>query len=293
MQERLQKLIAQAGIASRRQAEEMIKNGRVTVNGDTAELGAKADPEIDHIKINGKLINDKLGKRENVYILLYKPKGYLSSVADPEGRKLVVDLVPKRLGKLYPVGRLDYQTEGLILMTNDGEFTQKVANSKTVPKVYEVKVKGLPTEVAINKLQRGVMLEDGFKTASCEIKTLAPTNTNAWYEITLYEGHNLQIRKMFDSIGHSVVKLRRIAIGNIREEQMPIGSYRVLSEKEVRELISPRRKVESKLKAELPTKTKLEKHSRTLKPKKPKKKKKVILSPRIIAKAKATRRKID
>ncbi|HRH42476.1 MAG TPA: pseudouridine synthase [Pyrinomonadaceae bacterium] len=290
MQERLQKLIAQAGIASRRQAEEMIRSHQVTVNGETAELGTKADPETDHIKINGKLINPKLVKHENAYILLYKPKGYLSSVADPEGRKLVVDLVPKRLGKLYPVGRLDYQTEGLILMTNDGNFTQKVANSKTVPKIYEVKVKGLPTEVAINKLRRGVVLEDGFKTSPCEIKTLAPTKTNAWFEVTLYEGHNQQIRKMFDSIGNSVVKLRRIAIGNIREEKMPIGSYRELSEKEIKELLSPRKKVETNPKEEFKAKPKLEKHSRTLKPKKPKKKKKVILSNNVIARAKAIRR---
>lgn len=293
MQERLQKLIAQAGIASRRQAEEMIRSGNVSVNGETAKLGAKADPETDHIKINGKLINSKLGRRENVYILLYKPKGYLSSVADPEGRKLVVDLVPKRLGKLYPVGRLDFQTEGLILMTNDGEFTQKVANSKTVAKVYEVKVKGLPTEVAINKLRRGVTLEDGFKTAPCEIKTLAPTKTNAWYEITLYEGHNQQIRKMFDSIGNSVVKLRRIAIGNIREEKMPIGAFRELSAKEIKELLAPRRKVETKPKVDFNAKPKLEKHSRSLKPKKPKQKKRTPLSANDIARAKAIRRKFD
>ncbi len=270
MQERLQKLIAQAGIASRRQAEEMIKNGLVSVNGETAELGTKADPDSDHIKINGKLINSKLGKRENVYLLLNKPKGYLSSVADPEGRKLVVDLVPKRLGKLYPVGRLDFQTEGLILMTNDGEFTQKVANSKTVAKGYEVKVKGLPTEVAINKLRRGVMLDDGFKTAPCAIKTLAPTNSNAWYEVTLYEGHNQQIRKMFDLIGHSVVKLRRIAIGNIREEFMPIGAYRELSKREIKELLDPRIKPAPESKLDASGKPKLDKHSRTLKPKKPK-----------------------
>ena len=132
MTERLQKLIAQAGIASRRQAEEMIKSGMVTVNGEIAQLGAKADPEKDHIKVNGKLINSKIGKQKNVYILLNKPKGVLSSVSDTEDRKLVTDLVPAKLGKLYPVGRLDFQSEGLILLTNDGEFSQKVAGSKTI-----------------------------------------------------------------------------------------------------------------------------------------------------------------
>jgi 23S rRNA pseudouridine2605 synthase len=288
MQERLQKLIARAGIASRRQAEELITNGQVTVNGETAQLGTKADPETDHIKVNGKLINAKLEHRKNVYLLVNKPKGYLSTVADTKGRKLVTDLV-KGFGKLHPVGRLDFQSEGLIILTNDGEFTQKVANSKKVAKVYEVKVKGLPTEVAINKLRRGTVLEDGFKTSPCEIKILAPTKNNAWYEITLYEGHNLQIRKMFDTVGHSVVKLRRIAIGNIREEKMPIGAYRELSEKELKEIVSPIKKVSTKPIPERLSKPKLEKHSRTLKPKKPKRKKRTSLSSSDIARAKAIR----
>lgn len=288
MQERLQKLIAQAGIASRRQAEELIINGQVTVNGERATLGMKADPETDHIKVNGKLINAKLGKHENVYILLNKPKGVLTSVADPERRKLVVDLVPKSYGKLHPVGRLDFQTEGLILLTNDGEFTNYISSSRKIPKLYEVKVKGLPTEVAINKLRRGTVLEDGFKTSPCEIKTLEPTKSNAWYEVTLYEGHNQQIRKMFDSIGHSVVKLRRLAIGNLRDDKMPIGSFRLLSEAEVKEFFkpsAPKAKVKPKVES-----TKPAKHSRSITPKKPKKKKKVTLSPRDIARARATRR---
>ena len=145
MQERLQKLIAQAGIASRRHAEELIAAGEVTVNGAIiTTLGTKADPDTDHIKVNGKLINPALKKRETVYILLNKPKGYLSSAADPEGRKLVTDLV-KGHGKLHPVGRLDYNTEGLIILTNDGDFNNVVAASRTIPKIYEVKVKGLPT----------------------------------------------------------------------------------------------------------------------------------------------------
>jgi 23S rRNA pseudouridine2605 synthase len=238
MQERLQKLIAQAGIASRRGAEELIKAGEVSVNGEVAELGAKADPETDHIKVHGKLINAKLEKRANVYILLNKPKGYLSSAADPEGRKLVTDLV-KNYGKVYPVGRLDYNTEGLIILTNDGEFTNRVASSKMFAKVYEVKVKGLPNENAINKLRRGVRLEDGFKTAPAEIKELKHTENNGWYEVTLYEGHNQQIRKMFDFIGHSVVKLRRISIGHVKDERIPVGAYRELDEDEVRQFFNP------------------------------------------------------
>ncbi len=233
MQERLQKLIAQAGIASRRAAEELIKAGDVSVNGEiVTELGTKADPEKDHIKVRGKLINPALQKRSNVYVLLNKPKGYLSSAADPEGRKLVVDLV-KGHGRLHPVGRLDYNTEGLIILTNDGEFTNYVASSRTIPKVYDVKVKGMPTPVAINKLRRGVTLEDGYKTAPADIKELNHTEKNGWYEVTLLEGHNQQIRKMFDAIGHSVVKLKRIAIGPISDPYLPVGTSRSLTAEEL------------------------------------------------------------
>jgi len=239
MQERLQKLIAQAGIASRRKAEELIANGEVTVNGEiVTELGTKADPEIDHIKVGGKLINTKLERRANIYILLNKPKGYLSSAADPENRKLVVDLV-KGLGKLHPVGRLDFNTEGLIILTNDGEFTNFMTTSKSIPKVYDVKTKGLPTEVALNKLRRGTVLPDGFKTAPAEIKSLKPTANNGWYEVTLFEGHNQQIRKMFDSVGHSVVKLKRVSIGHIADEHLKPGEYRQLSEEEVKQFKNP------------------------------------------------------
>jgi 23S rRNA pseudouridine2605 synthase len=273
MLERLNKLIAQAGIASRRGAEELIQNGEVTVNGEIiTELGTKADPERDHIKVGGKLINLKLEKREKVYILLNKPKGYLSSAADPEGRKLVTDLV-KGYGKLHPVGRLDYNTEGLIILTNDGEFTNLVASSKRIPKVYEVKTKGIPTEVAINKLRRGTRLEDGFKTAPAEIKILKPTENNGWYEVTLTEGHNQQIRKMFDSIGHSVVKLKRLAIGHINYNRLPVGAYRELDAEEVKAFSNPvkpqKPKVEIKDKD---AKVKLPTHSRALKPKRPSKK---------------------
>src|SRR6476620_8211609 len=242
MQERLQKIIAQAGIASRRAAEELIKNGEVTVNGETVtELGTKADPEKDHIKVRGKLINTAVKNRTNAYILLNKPKGYLSSAADPEGRKLVVDLV-KGHGRLHPVGRLDYNSEGLIILTNDGDFTNFVASSKKIPKVYEVKVKGIPNDNAINKLRRGIQLEDGFKTAPAEINPLKSTENNAWFEVTLHEGHNQQIRKMFDAVGNSVVNLRRISIGHVKDDRIPVGAYRELDEKEVKEFINPSNK---------------------------------------------------
>lgn len=237
MPERLQKLIAQAGIASRRAAEELIRNGEVTVNGEiVTELGTKADPEKDHIKVKGKLINQKLKGHAQVHLLVNKPKGFLSSAADPEGRKLVTDLV-KGFGRLHPVGRLDFNSEGLIILTNDGDFTNIVASSKRIPKVYEVKVKGLPPRAAINKLRRGVLLEDGFKTAPAEIHELPSTEKNGWYEVILYEGHNQQIRKMFDAISHSVVKLRRTAIGNLRDPYLKTGSSRKLTEEEVKDLV--------------------------------------------------------
>ena len=175
----------------------------------------------------------KLPKREKAYILLNKPKGYLSSAADPEGRKLVTDLV-KGYGKLHPVGRLDYNTEGLIILTNDGDLTNLIASSRTIPKVYVVKTKGIRTEVAIKKLRRGTVLEDGFKTAPCEIEILTPTNKNGWYQVTLMEGHNQQIRKMFDSIGHSVVKLKRTPIGHIKDDRIPVGAYRELDDDEIK-----------------------------------------------------------
>jgi len=238
VQERLQKLISQAGIASRRAAEQLILEGEVSINGKTVmELGTKADPDTDHIKVRGKLINTALKNRENTYVLLNKPKGYLSSVSDPEGRKLVTDLV-KGHGRLHPVGRLDFNTEGLIILTNDGAFTNAVAASKRIPKVYVVKVKGIPTPVAVRQLARGVRLDDGFKTSPAEIKTLKPTDKNGWYEVTLYEGHNQQIRKMFDSIGHSVVKLKRISIGEVRDENLAVGKSRKLTPAELNSLFS-------------------------------------------------------
>lgn len=244
MEERLQKLISQAGIASRRAAEDLIKAGEVAVNGEiVTELGTKADPEKDSIKVRGKLINTKLTERENVYVLLYKPRGFLSSVADPEGRRLVTDLVPPSLGKLYPVGRLDYMTEGLIILTNDGEFTNFITQSKNrVPKVYEVKVKGIPNEKQIETLRRGVRLDGGFRTSPAEVSLLDSTENNAWYEVTLYEGHNQQIRRMFDAIGHSVTKLNRIGIGHIRDERLKSGQYRFLTPQEVARFLKPKAK---------------------------------------------------
>lgn len=248
MQERLQKIIATAGIASRRHAEQMIAAGEVTVNGKViTEPGTKADAEVDHIKVRGKLINPVLKKVEKVHVLLNKPRGYLSSVSDPEGRPTVVELLPQSLGRLYPVGRLDFNTEGLLLLTNDGEFTNFVTSARNkVEKVYEAKVKGVPDEKSIERLRRGVTLEDGVRTAPAKIRQTAETGNNSWFEVVLHEGKNQQIRRMFDVIGHSVIKLRRSQIGLLRDDHLKPGHWRKLSSDEVSLLRRKRQPARSK-----------------------------------------------
>ena len=235
MEQRLQKLIAAAGIASRRHAEELISSGQVSVNGRVVtELGTKADPEKDHIKVRGKLINALLQDRKKIYVLLNKPRGYLSSVSDPEGRPLVTDLLPSSFGRVYPVGRLDFNTEGLLLLTNDGEFTNFITSARNrVRKVYQAKVKGVPPESAVERLRRGVVLEDGTRTALAGIRRVEETGTNAWFEVILHEGRNQQIRQMFDLVGHSVLKLRRVRIGFLREDNLRPGEWRSLTQNEV------------------------------------------------------------
>jgi len=241
MQQRLQKLIASAGIASRRHAEGLITAGQVQVNGQVVtELGVKADPATDHIKVKGRLINALLAQQEKVYVLLNKPKGYLSSMADPKGRPLVIDLIPSSLGRLHPVGRLDFNTEGLILLTNDGELTNLVTSARNrIPKVYQVKVKGVPPNSAIVRLRRGIDIGDGERTAPAEVRELRATETNAWFEVTLHEGRNQQIRRMFDAIGHSVTKLRRTRIGPFDDRNLKPGGWRRLMESEVRRFKRP------------------------------------------------------
>jgi 23S rRNA pseudouridine2605 synthase len=244
MEERLQKLIATAGLASRRHAEQMIEAGEVTVNGQIVNtLGAKADPDKDHIKVRGRLINPLLKNREKIYILLNKPRGYLSSAADPEGRPLVTQLVPEALGRVHPVGRLDFNTEGLLILTNDGDLTNYVTAARNkVAKVYEVKVKGVPPEVSIERLRRGIILDDGVKTKPAEIEMSEQSESNAWFRVILHEGRNQQIRKMFDAIGHSVVKLRRVQIGPINDERLPTAHWRMLAPAEVAQLMGAKRR---------------------------------------------------
>jgi pseudouridine synthase len=235
-QERLQKIIAKAGIASRRRAEEMIRNGQVTVNGRVVtELGTRADSESDHVKVDGKLITKAEKHR---YILIYKPRQVMTTVNDPNGRPTVVDLVKGVKERVFPVGRLDFQSEGLLLLTNDGELAYKVSHPKHGSvKTYHVKVRGVPQERIIEKLSRGITL-DGKRTMPCEISRLRTTGRgedegNSWFEVLLREGRTQQIRKMFSAVGHPVSKLRRVAIGQVRDGNLEAGQWRDLTPREV------------------------------------------------------------
>ena len=237
--ERLQKIIAHAGFASRREAETMIREGKVTVNGRVVtELGSKADPAHDHIKVDGKLITRAEPLR---YFLLYKPREVMTTRKDPEGRRTVIDLIKGVRERINPVGRLDYHSEGLILLTNDGEL----GNQLTHPvhgwvKTYHVKVRGVPEQRLIEKLERGITL-DGKRTLPCEIQRMKTTGKgddegNSWYEVKLREGRTRQIRKMFQAMGHPVSKLRRVAIGPLSDPRLGPGDYRELTKQEVKML---------------------------------------------------------
>jgi 23S rRNA pseudouridine2605 synthase len=239
MHERLQKIIAHAGVASRREAESMIRSGRVTVNGEVVtELGSKADVERDHIKVDGKLITRKETHR---YILLYKPKEVMTTVEDPQGRVTVIDLIRGIRERIYPVGRLDFHSEGLVLLTNDGDLAFKVSHpTHGSVKTYSVKVRGVPDDRVIDKLRRGITLE-GKRTLPCEIERVKTTGVrddegNSWFQVKLREGRTQQIRKMFQAMGHPVSKLRRVAIGPISDPKLTPGVWRELSEKEVKML---------------------------------------------------------
>jgi 23S rRNA pseudouridine2605 synthase len=241
--ERLQKIIAHAGFASRREAETMIREGKVTVNGKVVtELGTRADAEHDHIKVNGKLITRAETHR---YILLYKPKEVMTTVEDPEGRKTVIQLVKGIRERIYPVGRLDFHSEGLILLTNDGDLAFKVSHPQHGSvKTYHVKVRGVPEDRLVDKLQRGITI-DGKRTLPCEIARMKTTGRstgrgedegNSWFEVRLREGRTQQIRKMFQAVGHPVSKLRRVAIGPLADPELGPGDWRELTPREVKML---------------------------------------------------------
>jgi 23S rRNA pseudouridine2605 synthase len=236
--QRLQKIIAAAGLASRRKAETLITEGRVRVNGQViAELGAKADPARDHIRVDGKLLQ---GPEQPRYYMLNKPKGYVTTVSDPEGRPTVMKFFERVAGRVFPVGRLDYQSEGLLLMTNDGALANALTRAAArVEKTYLVKVSGRPTESAIEQLRRGIMIERGKPGGGAGRVLTEPATVrlmrdaeNPWYEVVLTEGRNRQIRKLFEEIGHHVEKIRRVGYGALVLD-VPPGEVRELEPREV------------------------------------------------------------
>ena len=227
----MQKILAKAGIASRREAEKMMIEGRVMVNGKIIDtLGFKADPSKDHIKVDGKRLTRFEPK---VTLLLNKPRGYLSTVKDPQGRPTVMDLLKKVKWRIYPVGRLDFDAEGLLLLTNDGDLTHLLSHPRfSIPRTYLVKVGGVPDEKELTRLKRGVMLEDG-KGRVVSSYILRQGEKNSWVRVVVTEGRNRLVKRMFSAIGHPVLKLKRVEFGPIQLGNLLIGQFRYLNSEEV------------------------------------------------------------
>jgi 23S rRNA pseudouridine2605 synthase len=234
MQVRVQKIIAEMGIASRRQADEMVAEGRVIVNGKKAIPGTKADPAKDHIKLDGKLLT---GRREGkVYFMMNKPVNVMTTLEDPEGRPTIRDFLKKVKQRVYPVGRLDFDSEGLLLLTNDGELAHGIMHpSKKVPKTYRVKVKGVLDDKEIERLRKGVFIEGG-KTAPAKIRKLRMLKENSWLEVIITEGRKRQVRRMLDGVGHSVIRLIRTRIGRLDMGRLGPGEVRRLERQELEAL---------------------------------------------------------
>jgi len=237
MHTRLQKILSTAGISSRRAAETLIVEGRVTVNGTpVTELGSKADPDTDDIRVDGRRVKAP-GRRR--YILMYKPRGYITSRMDPEQRPTVNDLLLKGGVReyIYPVGRLDYESEGLLLLTSDGDLAEKLMHpSHAVPREYHVRVRGVPSEETLDRLSRGIVL-DGRKTAPAQIEIIKQVESSsggdAILSVLIHEGRNRQVRRMCEAVGHPVSRLKRVRIGPITDEDIRPGEFRDLSDKEV------------------------------------------------------------
>jgi 23S rRNA pseudouridine2605 synthase len=231
MQERLQKIIARAGIASRRKAEELMTQGQVRVNGEiVTELGTKADPERDHIRVQGKML--RFTHPNPLYLMLNKPRGCITSTSDPQGRPTVMDLLGRVRSRVYPVGRLDYNSEGLLLFTNDGDFANHVLAAKNlVPKTYHVKVSGRPLPKDLEAFRGGIKL-DGRLTAPAKIREIKP-GENPWFEVTLIEGRTNQIRRMFLKLGYHVEKLKRTKVGPVALGDLALGKHRALTPREL------------------------------------------------------------
>ena len=231
--ERLQKILADRGLASRRKAEDLIREGRVTVNGKVAVIGGKADPERDAIKVDGRRLS---ASPEKMYVLFNKPKNVVTTLKDPEDRTTVMDLVSLPKPRLFPVGRLDYDAEGLILLTNDGDLANKLSHpSNEIPRTYFVKVKGKPQRDEMQRLSRGIRLEDGI-TAPCGIAPIRETEGNTWVEMVLHEGRNRQVKRMWEKLGYPVLKLKRVAFGGLKLGSLNPGEFRILRPDEVQKL---------------------------------------------------------
>lgn len=232
LQIRLQKVIADAGVTSRRKAEEMIVQGRVEVNGEIIDkLGTKVDPQKDVIYVDGNVVDSR--QVHKIYMVMHKPRGVMTTVFDPEGRKTVIDYCKEVSERIYPVGRLDYLSEGLLLLTNDGEFANSVIHpSFGVEKVYEVKVFGIVNNVILRKLQKGVQLEDGF-VRPLSIRILKHLNNKTWIEFRLAEGKNREVRRICEACGLTVDKLKRVAIGALSVDGIAPGNYRIFSKSQI------------------------------------------------------------
>lgn len=231
MKERLQKVLSRIGVTSRRKAEEMIKEGRVTVNGKVATVGIKADPLIDHIKVNGKLVaGPGISGVRKVYYIFYKPRNVVTTLYDPEGRPTIKDYLRGIKYRVFPVGRLDFDSEGLLLLTNDGDFANLITHpSKRIAKTYRVKVKGIIEEEEIERLRKGIRLEDGV-TMPAKVRMLRKGVNNSWIEITIYEGRKRQVRRMLDHVGHPVIRLIRIGVGPFKIGNLRPGELREIKE---------------------------------------------------------------
>ena len=236
MKERLQKILAKAGVCSRRKAEELIKKGRVAVDGRiVTEMGLKVDPDHHLIEFDSKPVSSP---EKKIYILLNKPTGYVTTLNDPQGRPIVTSLLKKISSRVFPVGRLDLDTEGALILTNDGELAQRILHpSFEINKTYVAKVAGRPNRMKLQQLTTGIELE-GRKTSPARLRILKTEAGTSTIEITIHEGKKRQVRKMFAAIGHRVLELKRIAYGGLKLGSLPKGKYRFLSKKDLKKIFS-------------------------------------------------------
>jgi len=235
MKQRLQKILSRAGVTSRRKAEQLIVEGRVKVDGEVVTtLGIKVDPEVQQIEVDEQILHFP----SPIYIMLYKPRYYLTTLYDPRGRPKVADLLKDIPTRVFPIGRLDFDAEGLLLLTNDGEFANMLIHPRyKIPKTYRVLVKGIPNFYALKKLKTGVDLEDG-KTLPAQVKVIRKLKSKSWLELTIYEGRYRQIKRMCAAVGHPVLRLKRIRIGPLSLGNLKPGEYRYLTPNEVSRLRS-------------------------------------------------------